>query len=143
MSTLPAYTSQTTLHEVAPPPYSSTPSQQPRSQQQLQQTSGKEETFTQESQPDASANQITPQHDSHVNTHHRTTSSSSTGTSKKSRWQKLKQENEERKAKMQHVTHEQAAELMGHDEKWLKEREMGKDGENGWVKTGGGGCVVM
>jgi hypothetical protein len=36
---------------------------------------------------------------------------------------------------MQHVTHEQAAELMGHDEKWLKEREMA-EGWGEWVREG-------
>jgi hypothetical protein len=75
--------------------------------------------------------------------HHRTSSSSSSESSKRSRWQQLKQENEERKAKRKHVTHEQAAKLVGHDEEWLNEREMGKDGENGWVKKGSGGCAVM
>jgi hypothetical protein len=55
----------------------------------------------------------------------------------------LKQENGERKARKQHVTHEQAAKMVGHDEEWLNERDMGKDKENGWVKKGSGGCAVM
>jgi hypothetical protein len=64
-------------------------------------------------------------------------------TARLSRWDQLKADNEERKAKKTHVTHEQAARMVGHDKVWLEERGMGKGGENGWVKKGSGGCVVM
>jgi hypothetical protein len=42
-----------------------------------------------------------------------------------------------------HVTHEQAARMIGRDEEWLKERGMGIEGENRWVKKGSGGCAAM
>lgn len=49
-------------------------------------------------------------------------------------WQKLKEENEARKAKKKHVTHEQAAKMLGHDEEWQRERNMGSSGKDGWER---------
>lgn len=49
-------------------------------------------------------------------------------------WQKLKEENEARKAKNKHVTHEQAARVLGHGKEWQRERDMGSDGKNRWVR---------
>ncbi|KAH7402084.1 hypothetical protein DE146DRAFT_454836 [Phaeosphaeria sp. MPI-PUGE-AT-0046c] len=43
--------------------------------------------------------------------------------SRKSTWQRLKEENEARKARTVHVTHEQAAAMLGHDEEWHRERQ--------------------
>ncbi|EAT88721.1 hypothetical protein SNOG_03516 [Parastagonospora nodorum SN15] len=103
---------QTALHDDVPPPYTTT--QSTSSQLQTQQLT---------------SNTSCVQH----------TQPSSNESKKQSRWQRLKQDNQDRKAKKKHVTHEEAARMVGHDEDWLKERAMGKEGENGWVKKGSGG----
>lgn len=58
----------------------------------------------------------------------RDTSASSSSSKAQSRWQQLKQENEERKAKNQFVTHEQAAMMSGHDRRGFRLYE-DRDGE--------------
>jgi hypothetical protein len=119
---------QTTLREDAPPPY--TPTQSTSSQLQTQQltnntSSGQDTQPSSKSLPHTS---LSPYSES----------------KKKTRWQCLKQDNQDRKAKKKHVTHEEAARMVGHDEEWLKKRAMGKQGENGWVRKGsGGGYTIM
>lgn len=66
--------------------------------------------------------------------------------SRKSMWRRLKAENELRKARVIHVTHEQAAALLGHDEAWERERQMGRTGADGWERNPYADdrwCVIM
>ncbi|KAH5511309.1 hypothetical protein HBI37_016280 [Parastagonospora nodorum] len=114
---------QTALHDDVPPPYTTT--QSTSSQLQTQQLTNNT-SCVQHTQPSSKSMP-------------HTTLSASSESKEKSRWQRLKQDNQDRKAKKKHVTHEEAARMVGHDEDWLKERAMGKEGENGWVKKGSGG----
>lgn len=141
MSTPPPYTSRINLPKEALPPYSSTQTSASQLPRHSEQSTHGSRSCIQESQPETPT-YLAPLHDKQ-HSHHRTPSSSSSGSSKKSRWRQLKQENEERKARTLHVTHEQAANILGHDKEWLREREMAQYGENRWVQKGSGGCVVM
>lgn len=88
-------------------------------------------------EPQQSSRSTIPREDQYAQKH--TSFSPPSEPPKKSRWQRLKRDNQDRKAKKMHVTHEEAARMVGDDEEWLKERAMGKDGGNGWVKKGSGG----
>jgi hypothetical protein len=154
MST-PPYTSRTVPRDDPPPPYSRGPEQTTTTPSQTQpqqlQCNNHEQTIDDRPiveyyGPSACANSNTSTLPIIEPTHSRKSSESSSqnsATTRKTRWQRIKEENEQRKAKTLHVTHEQAAQMVGRDEEWLRERGMGKGEEHRWVRKGEGGCVVM
>jgi hypothetical protein len=154
MSTPPGYISRTVPHDDPPPPYSRrqerTTSPLRTQPQQLQSSNHDQEIddrpIVEYYRPSACAISQPSTLSAIEPTHSRNSSDSSSQLSavtRKTRWQRFKEENEQRKAKTLHVTHEQAAQMVGRDEEWLKERGMGKGGEHGWVRKGEDEYVVM
>jgi hypothetical protein len=150
MSTPLEYTSCTVPHDHPPPPYSRTsePTATTPSSTHLQQSqrSSQDTSLVEDYGQSAWARPHTCTLPIIEPSYSRNSSESSnqfSAVTEKSRWQRRKEENEVRKAKTLHVTHEQAAKMVGRDEEWLKERGMGKTGENQWVRKGNSGCVVM
>lgn len=156
MSTPPQYTSRAGLHdEEAPPPYSppqkltTTHQSSPPGHDAQPQLNG-DLPFAQELHPSSSAHPATYTRPRDTQSAYQQTAAvlgTSPPGARKSRWQQLKDDNERRKAKKVHVTHDQAARLLGHDEEWLREREMG-EGRNAyvrhsWVTKDDRYCAVM
>jgi hypothetical protein len=150
MSTPLEYTSRTVPHDGPPPPYSRKPeptATTPSSTHlQQSQRSSQDTPLVEDHGQSAWARPHTCTLPIIEPSYSRNSSESSnqfSAVTQKSQWQRLKEENEVRTAKTLHVTHEQAAETVGRDEEWLKERGIGTTGENQWVRKGNSGCVVM